>query len=584
MERELKLTMAVPLSMKSGDSQKQEKRQQKRLTRRRILLVWSAVTFLVLGTFIIQAGRNRAPQAAVLKDLPAANLLGSYSLGSVENDIDSPEPVPEQGALAGAKNEELQTTTEKESEPDAPAETQLPPSEETPNEPETSVLPTNAELNTYSETAPVTYYAQSGDSLGVLAVRFGVDISDIQGRGDLAADQLIPEGQVLFIPNRLENTSPNQKVFPDSEIVNSPSAVGFDVETYVNNAGGFLSRYTEVLYRTGTATGAQIVEKVATEYSIHPRLLLALIEHRSGWVYGEPQSPNQKAFPLGILDVNRPGLYNQLQETAGTLGTGYYGWREGRTVVLTFKDGETLRLAAELNAGSVALMHFFARESTLAEWLEQIYGETCFANTYTRMFDDPWRIAAQYEPLITADVVQPELVLPFSEGVVWTMTVGPHAAWGVVDVRAALDFSPPKSVPGCEKSYSWVTSSSDGYVVRSENGTVVVDLDGDGNEETGWVIVYLHIATEGRVPVGTWLAQGDNIGHPSCEGGISTGSHLHIVRKYNGEWVPADGPMPFIMSGWRAVMDPISLGGWLVRGDEVVTADLYGVPSSHISR
>ena len=198
-------------------------------------------------------------------------------------------------------------------------------------------MPTNADLNTYSETAPVTYYAQSGDSLGVLAVRFGVDISDIQGRGDLAADQLIPEGQVLFIPNRLENTLPNQKVFPDSEIVNSPSAVGFDVETYVNNAGGFLSRYTEVLYRTGTATGAQIVEKVATEYSIHPRLLLALIEHRSGWVYGEPQSPNQKAFPLGILDVNRPGLYNQLQETAGTLGTGYYGWREGRTLALTLR-------------------------------------------------------------------------------------------------------------------------------------------------------------------------------------------------------------------------------------------------------
>ncbi len=78
------------------------------------MLVWSAVTFLVLGTFIIQAGRNRAPpQAAVLKDLPAANLLGSYSLGSVENDIDSPEPVPEQDALAMAGNEELQPTTEK---------------------------------------------------------------------------------------------------------------------------------------------------------------------------------------------------------------------------------------------------------------------------------------------------------------------------------------------------------------------------------------------------------------------------------------------------------------------------------------
>ncbi len=90
-----------------------------------------------------------------------------------------------------------------------------------------------------------------------------------------------------------------------------------------------------------------------------------------------------------------------------------------------------------------------------------------------------------------------------------------------------------------------------------------MDLDGDGNEETGWVIVYLHIATEGRVPVGTWLAQGDKIGHPSCEGGISTGSHLHIVRKYNGEWVPADGPC--LYHEWLARGDgPPHLAGWLV--------------------
>ena len=573
MERELKLTMAVPMSMRSGDSQKTEKREQKRLARRRILLVWSAITFLVLGTFIFQVGRNRSPQAAVLEDLPEANLLKSYSLNTDEN--------PLANINQSNESEEDPTAVITDNEP---VETQVVPSEEEDEDTNPTALPTQAELNAYADDAPITYYAQSGDSLGVLAVRFGVEIDDIKTNGEFQPNQLIPEGHVLFIPDRLGETSPSQKVFPDSEIVNSPSAIGFDVDAFVNQAGGFLSHYTELVYAEGSLTGAQIIEKVALEFSIHPRLLLAMIEFESHWVYGQPETPNQKAFPLGIMSIDRPGLYNQLEQAAGILGTGYYGWREGRTVVLTFKDGQTLRLAAELNAGSVALMHFYASQSTLAEWFEQIYGVDNFANTYQRMFDDPWRIATHYEPLISADVVQPELILPFAEGVVWTMTVGPHAAWGAADVRAALDFSPPKAAPGCERSYSWVTSVGPGNVLRSENGVVVVDMDGDGNEQTGWVIVYLHISSNDRVQVGSWLNAGDRVGHPSCEGGKSTGSHLHIARKYNGEWVPADGPMPFIMSGWRAVMDPISLGGWLVKGDEIVKANLFGAESSQISR
>jgi hypothetical protein len=47
------------------------------------------------------------------------------------------------------------------------------------------------------------------------------------------------------------------------------------------------------------------------------------------------------------------------------------------------------------------------------------------------------------------------------------------------------------------------------------------------------------------------VKQGDPIGHPSCEGGMSDASHLHIARKYNGEWIAADGPLPLVMSGWQ---------------------------------
>ncbi len=582
MERELKLSMAVPMSTRYGGSQAQ-KSSKGSLSRQKIIMICLTVFVLVLTTFVFKVGRSRSPQAMILENLPSASLLDS-SVSAQSVNPNNEGNASNRGLEVPAALLQQESTESQAQDSETPAEASG--HQEDASEPVPNILaqPTQAQLQAYAENAPVTYYAQSGDSLGVLAVRFGVEISDIRSMSDITPNQLIPEGHVLFIPNRLGETTPTQKVFPDSEVVNSPSAIAFDTKAFVDQAGGYLSTLTESVYGHSTLTGAEIVDKVAREYGIHPRLLLALIEFKSGWVFGYPVTQTQKAFPLGIMSMDKPGLHHQLVQVAGILGTGYYGWREGHTVILSFKDGTTLRLAAELNAGSVALMHFFAWQNTMENWQEQVYGDNRFAKTYERMFDDPWRIASQVEPLISADVEQPELILPFAEGVTWTMTVGPHAAWGAVDVRAALDFSPPKVAPGCDRNYSWITSASTGYVVRSEDGTVVVDLDGDGYEQTGWVIVYMHVATENRVEVGTWLSPGQRIGHPSCEGGISTGSHLHIARKYNGEWVPADGPMPFVMSGWRAVMDPISLGGWLVKGEEMVQANLYGVASSQISR
>jgi len=74
------------------------------------------------------------------------------------------------------------------------------------------------------------------------------------------------------------------------------------------------------------------------------------------------------------------------------------------------------------------------------------------------------------------------------------------------------------------------------------------------------------------VPVGTWVDKGDPLGHPSCEGGHSTGTHVHIARKFNGEWVAADGPMPFVLSGWTAHAGAVAYAGYLERDGMKVTA------------
>ena len=100
---------------------------------------------------------------------------------------------------------------------------------------------------------------------------------------------------------------------------------------------------------------------------------------------------------------------------------------------------------------------------------------------------------------------------------------------------------------------------------------VVLDLDGDGREETGWNLFYMHVAAEDRVPAGVFVDQGQRIGHPSCEGGYSTATHLHLARKYDGEWIPADGPCPLVLSGWQAHASQ-SYEGTLTRGNLIRTA------------
>jgi LasA protease len=74
------------------------------------------------------------------------------------------------------------------------------------------------------------------------------------------------------------------------------------------------------------------------------------------------------------------------------------------------------------------------------------------------------------------------------------------------------------------------------------------------------------------LPVGTHLKAGDPIGRPSCEGGHATGTHVHIARKYNGEWILAGGPLAFNFDGWVVENGDAEYQGKLVRFSQVIRA------------
>ncbi|WP_172797829.1 hypothetical protein [Longilinea arvoryzae] len=437
---------------------------------------------------------------------------------------------------------------------------------------------------TVSATAapPILYTSQSADTLPALAARFGVMASEITSDHELPAWEMINPGQLLVIPNRVGVTGPSENIIPDSEVVYSPSALDFDIDTFVDDANGYLTTYRQYL-DDGWYTGAQVIQRVATETSINPRLLLALVEYQSGWVYGQPRSLALTDYPLGYVSLDRQGLYKQLTWAVHNLSSGYYAWREGRLQTLLFADGESVRMAPTLNAGTAAVQTLLAQLYDVQRWMGALNGASGFSELYERMYGNPWLRAQTVEPLFPPDLTQPELALPFAANKVWSFTGGPHSAWGPNSSWAALDFAPATTESGCVKSDAWVTASAAGVVVRSKNGVVVEDLDGDGREQTGWVLLYLHVATQDRVAVGTVLEAGDAIGHPSCEGGDATGTHVHVVRKYNGEWIPADGPLPFILSGWRAHFGSKEYEGTLTKDNEIVTASVYGSFETRIS-
>lgn len=415
------------------------------------------------------------------------------------------------------------------------------------------------------------HVVQAGDTLIRIAERYGTTLESLLAVNELANPNILSIGQIIKLPDLPTEFTPPLKLLPDSRLVRASNA--FDVAGFIAKQPGFLRMVTdEVDYRQfdgsnlkQTRTAAQIIEQISVEYSIDPRLLLALLEYRAGWLSNPNPSQVQKTFPLIFsLETNRFGLYRQLSWAAYHLNAGYYGWKYRALTTLEFETGERFLYDSGLNAATVALQYFFSLKSDVISWRSAIATPQGFFATYYAYFGDPF---VDKDPIVPNNLIQPDLGLPFASGEVWFFTGGAHGGWASSSAWAALDFAPPdERTDGvfCFISNYWVRAVADGIIARSQNGGVWLDLDGDGDDSTGWVIFYLHIATQDQASVGTRVNRGDPIGKASCEGGYSTATHLHIARKYNGEWIPTDCPQcashdarpTFNLGGWQVVSIP----------------------------
>ncbi len=416
----------------------------------------------------------------------------------------------------------------------------------------------------------VDYIAQNGDTVPALAKRFNTTEEEIMQANPVIPFEAttMPPGFPMKIPiYYLPLWGTAYQSIPDHAFVNGPSQIGFSTVAFVETTNGWLKNY-RVYAGDQTRTGAEAVDYVATNYSINPRLLLALLEYQSG-ALTQPQMPAGK-FLLGMRRSFYETPYLQLVLAANTLNNGYYSWRAGKLTELELLDETITRPDPWQNAASVAFQYYFSKLYSGDKFYAAI-GPEGLARTYQSLFGDPWADPVTFLP---GSLQQPELLLPFQAGHVWAYTGGPHTGWGSGEPFSAIDFAPGSDTTGCINvpMDEYAIAMADGLVVRSDIDGTIIDLDKDGDERTGWVLYYLHLATNARVPVGREVKAGDPIGYPSCEGGHVTGTHVHIARKYNGEWMPADGPLAFNLEGWVTHSGTQAYKGTLTRGALTITA------------
>jgi LasA protease len=243
------------------------------------------------------------------------------------------------------------------------------------------------------------YTIQQGDTLAALGKRFGVQEDEIRAEIFLSPTGLLPIGLQVVIPDALENILPyHDPILPDSEVIYGPTVGSFDAVYYATAADGFLASYSERV-RGEMMTGPEIVQRVAIDSSTNPRLLLAFLEYRSGWVSGHPVNAENNRFPIGY-GATDSGLYNELMITARLLAQGFYGWRAGSFSTFNFYRGGQGRPSPGLNAGSIALMNLLAGLYTRADWEAQLSGAGSFLTFYEEMFGDYWSRAAAAEPYL----------------------------------------------------------------------------------------------------------------------------------------------------------------------------------------
>jgi LysM repeat protein len=311
----------------------------------------------------------------------------------------------------------------------------------------TPIQPTdNPERPLPPTAAAQDYTVEAGDTVSAIADANGVSVETLLSVNNLSNPDNLLVGQIIHLPAAPKVEGSAFKILPDSRLVRAPGSSQFDVQAFINQQPGFLRNATDTINNV-VYSGAQVVQRIALEYSVDPRLLLALVEYKSRLLSNPSPSETEQNYALGapvsVSGNDRHGLYFQLAWAADQLNYGYYNWNLTGLSTVEFSDNTRILFARSLNAATVGVQYLLSQNSDYSTW-QQSVGENGLYRIYINLFGDPF--SGALASIIPDNLQQPTLTFPFPSGATWYFTGGPHGGWGDGSAWSAVDFAPPDDI------------------------------------------------------------------------------------------------------------------------------------------
>jgi len=332
----------------------------------------------------------------------------------------------------------------------------------------------------------------------------------------------------------------------DGQFVYGPNVGSFTTADFTAHSAPQLSSYAEALYGR------------AEFNSINPRLYLVLMEMATGLVSNHSADSQQVENPFGLAEQ---GFVPQLDALSKSMFNAYYLHLYNYSALpvdqrslpaLTLADGSTFDVPGATNAGSYAVLAGLASFKDASGMAVALDGANplSFAQTYRHLFaeDDPLsqanRVGIPGE--LTAEAAPAGLLqFPYPRGEAWTFG-GVHSNDGSSGDMSSIDFSLGWPQWGADTSAIWVVAAGGGVPNKISSCNFHIDHGG------GWVTAYYHL--DNIQSYSGSIQQNDRIGNIAnnktqalCNGGSSTGPHVHFTLMYNGALVAINGTA---LSGW----------------------------------
>ncbi len=319
----------------------------------------------------------------------------------------------------------------------------------------------------------------------------------------------------------------------DYRFLNSTSISELEIQAFLEKWASPLAEFIEDI-NGEEWSAAEIIKFHAMFNSINPEVLLIMLEAKAHLITDPTVGVPLFASPE-ISFKGTPSFYNYVELLTNQLVNAYDLVR-----YTPIRQNAHLSQINYENASdaTIAIIEIFSGMFDTSEqqvWL--VGSDAKFVEYLSTWFNDSVTLEFN-EALTSGPTTLPSgYQLPFPTDEVWYYSSGPHHNNGISHCApgktrsecppgpwSAIDIVPPERVPcGTVDTRWWVVAAQDGIVVSSGKGLVIVEHYG------GWRTHYMHIASQDRVGVGVEVDKGDPIGHPSCEGGVSTGGHVHFA-------------------------------------------------------